>query len=78
MDPDADPQIHTFREAQKHTDPTDPDPGADSNPEHWYISIIPQRLKSHKEVTKQLKSRLFFYFWLMMIRFEAGSGSTSD
>ncbi len=48
-DADTDPWIRTsdywiqmqIREAQKHTDPTDPDLDADS--EHWYIYIILQR-----------------------------------
>ncbi len=48
-DPDADPRIRTsdlwirmrIREAQKHTDPRDPDTDADS--EHWYNYIILQR-----------------------------------
>ncbi len=56
-DPDADPG------GPKHTDDTEQDPGADSDPVTGTYTF-PQRLKSHKEVTKQLKSRLFLLFLL--------------
>jgi hypothetical protein len=32
-----------IQEAKKHTDPTDPDPDADPDLEHWYICIVLQR-----------------------------------
>ncbi len=56
-DPDADPG------AQKHTDPTDPDPCPDAGPEHWEIYVILQRKKSPKEVTQQQKVFLTLFAW---------------
>ncbi len=43
-------------EAQKHTDLTDPDPNGD--PEHWYVSIILQRLKVMYHKTEEIKDFL--------------------
>jgi hypothetical protein len=58
-----------IRGVQKHTDPPDPD--------HWYAVHFhhSSKIKSQKEVTKQLKSRFGFsyYFSLMM----EGSGAES-
>jgi hypothetical protein len=42
------------RDAQKHTDPTDPDPDADPDADPELL------VKSHEVVTKQKKSRFFF------------------
>ncbi len=53
-----------IRKVRKHTDPTDLDPDADT--EHWYIYIILQRYKSHKEVTKSRNQGFSYYFFLMM------------
>ncbi len=50
-----------IREARKHTDPTERGPNADS--EHWCITSFFKN-KSHKEVTKQYKSRFFLLFFI--------------
>jgi hypothetical protein len=42
-----------IREAQKHTDPRDPDPDAD--PEHWHSS----KIKSQKEAKKTVEIKAF-------------------
>jgi hypothetical protein len=64
-----------IREAQKHMDPSDPNPDA----EHLHHSST---LKSHKEVTKKKKSRFFLLFllddkWIWIRACDNGSGCGS-
>jgi hypothetical protein len=64
-----------IREAQIHTDPTDPDPDS----EHWSIYIILQRYKKSYRRYGTVEIKVFLtFFGLMMpglrIRIRIGSG----